>query len=165
MRQIVGTILVIILIVLVAGAYWFSQANISALATPSRLEASIALRAKHWLIAKAARGALPAEPPATADNISDGQMYYGSLCAGCHGYDARTPTQLGVTMNPHAPSLAGRAGQSWSNAELYVIIHDGIRLSGMPGFGANERPDQIWALVHYVRSLPNGRPPAQAPAH
>jgi mono/diheme cytochrome c family protein len=159
MRRTGLAIVLLILAVLVAIGWLLArQATISALDQPGRIETFVATHAKRWLIAKAARAPLPPEPAKTADTVSDGQMYYGSLCAGCHGYDARTPTPLGLALNPHAPSLAAPGVQRWSDAELFVIIRDGIRLSGMPGFGGSERSDQIWALVHYVRSLPTATP-------
>ena len=77
------------------------------------------------------------------------------LCAGCHGYDGRTPTQLGNSFSPNAPSLASSDVQQYSNAELFVVVNGGIRLSGMPGFGNAHSSSEIWSLVHFVRSLPS----------
>ncbi len=155
-----GLLILLVIVVLLVAGIWFvtRNASISALEAPGSTESFIANHAKRWLIARAARGPLPAEPTSSSDTVSDGQMFYGSLCAGCHGYDARTPTPLGRSMSPRAPSLAGPGVQRWSDAELYVIIHDGIRMSGMPSFGESERSDQIWSLVHYIRSLPNAKP-------
>ncbi|HEV3219991.1 MAG TPA: c-type cytochrome [Candidatus Acidoferrales bacterium] len=159
-----GRIISIIFLVIVAiciGAYFaFTHFDISALsAPPGRVEAFLAAQAKHRLVARAAEQTLPAEPQDTKDNQSDGHMLYGSLCAGCHGYDDRTPTPLGKSFNPPSPSLASGDVQQYTNAELFVIIHGGLRFSGMPGFGNAHSNDEIWSLVHYVRSLPS------APAH
>ncbi len=155
-----GLLIFFAIVVLLVVGVWFvtRNASISALEPPGRMESFIANHAKRWLIAKAARGPLPAESANNSETVSDGQMFYGSLCASCHGYDARTPTPLGRSMNPHAPSLAGPGVQRWSDAELYVVIHDGIRMSGMPSFGESEKSDQIWSLVHYIRSLANAKP-------
>ena len=45
--------------------------------------------------------------------------------------------------------------QSYSDQELFWIIKNGIRFTGMPAFGKLETPDHIWDLVNYVRTLPN----------
>jgi mono/diheme cytochrome c family protein len=152
---------IVLLIVLAIGGGWFmlQHMEISALDRPSRVEMYLATHAKHSIVARAAQQTLPGETPNNADNIEDGHTSYGSLCAGCHGYDGRTPTKLGNSFYPKAPSLAETGAQSYSDAELFVIIRGGIRLSGMPAFGNSQANDQLWNLVHYVRTLPN------APAH
>ncbi|HLW97526.1 MAG TPA: c-type cytochrome [Candidatus Acidoferrales bacterium] len=152
-------LIVLIIIVLIAGGWFvFDRMTISALDQPSRLEVFLATQAKHRLVARAALESLPTETPANADTIEDGHTSYGSSCAGCHGYDGRTPTKLGASLYPHAPSLASADVQMYNDRELYVIIHNGIRLSGMPAFGNSQTSDQIWNLIHYVRTLPSGQP-------
>jgi mono/diheme cytochrome c family protein len=136
--------------------FYFRSTGISALQPPGIMEKYVADRARDWLIARAANGPLPPETQGTAENATDGHTQYGSLCAGCHGYDGRTPTRQGASMNPRAPSLASAGTQKFSDAELYVIVHDGIRMSGMPGFGNTVSSDQVWNLVHYIRTLPPG---------
>jgi mono/diheme cytochrome c family protein len=151
-------LLVLILIALAgAGVYFYVRATgISALQPPSGIEEYAAIRAKHWLVHRASeQGSVPTETPATADSATEGHVQYGSSCASCHGYDGRTPTKLGESMSPRAPSLALPRVQNYNNAEIYTVVHDGIRMSGMPGFGSSLSSDQIWNLVHYVRSLPS----------
>jgi mono/diheme cytochrome c family protein len=57
-------------------------------------------------------------------------------------------------MYPRVPDLGSPSVQQWSNAELFWIIKNGIRQSGMPGFARIHPDDTIWDLVHYVRSIP-----------
>lgn len=157
-----GIILTLILVVVaVIAGCWFllNHFGISALQPPGRVEIFLSAQARHHLIARAAKEPLPSEPANTAENVEDGHVLYGSLCAGCHGYDGRTPTPLGNSIYPRTPSLASSDVQEYSNAEIFVVIRGGIRLSGMPGFGHTHTSDEIWSLVHYVRSLPN------APVH
>jgi mono/diheme cytochrome c family protein len=149
-------LLILIVIVLVgAGVYFYVRSTgVSALQPPGMVEQYFATHTKDWLIQRAASAPLPPENPPTADNATEGHTQYGSMCAGCHGYDGWTPTRQGASMSPRAPSLAGNGAQRYSDAELYVIIHDGIRMSGMPGFGNTISSDQVWDLVHYIRTLP-----------
>ena len=42
-----------------------------------------------------------------------------------------------------------------SDGELYYIIHNGVRFTGMPGFGTDGNDEDSWKLVHFVRHLPN----------
>ena len=129
----------------------------SALPQPGRWETWAARRAKHWSISRAARF-VPPEPPADESSAAAGQMDYGSDCSACHGLDGRTPSNFGQSMYPRVPNLGSPGIQHWSDAELFWIIKNGIRHSGMPGFGRIHSDDEIWDLVHYVRSIPAQKP-------
>jgi len=56
-------------------------------------------------------------------------------------------------MYPRASDLTSEQVQSYSDEELFWIINNGIRFTGMPGFGKVETADNIWGLVKYVRTL------------
>lgn len=154
MRTLALLLLILIVLVCAGAFFYFRSTGISALNPPGTVEKYVANHAKDWMIARAASQGLPPETPGTADNATDGHTQYGSLCAGCHGYDGKTPTKQGSSMSPRAPSLASHGTQTYSDAELYVIVHDGIKMSGMPGFGNNVSSDEVWNLVHYIRTLP-----------
>jgi hypothetical protein len=65
------------------------------------------------------------------------------------------PTQpSGQWMYPRASDLTTKQVQSYSDQELFWIINNGIRFTGMPGFGKVETPTNVWGLVNYVRTLP-----------
>jgi len=151
-------LLFLALLLLAAGAtvalYHFS---LSALNEPGRVETYLATKAKFWIISRSVRGPLPQAPPYDASSVAIGQMAYGGECANCHGVDGRTPTEIGRWMYPRTLALDSAQVQQWSDAELFWIVKNGIRLSGMPGFGKIHKDEQIWHLVHYVRSL--GTPP------
>jgi putative heme-binding domain-containing protein len=88
---------------------------------------------------------LMAAIPLKAQQIS-GQQLFASLCAGCHGLDAKG--------GEHAPNIATAANvQKLSDSALTRIIHNGIPAAGMPGFGSALKADQITALVSYLRVL------------
>src|SRR5207245_10644455 len=109
--------------------------------------------AKCVIISMSARGPLPQAPPYDARSVAIGQMAYRGEFANCHRVDVRTPTDIGRLMYPRTLALDSAEVQQWSDAELFWIVKNGIRLSGMPGFGKIHKDEQIWHLVHYVRSL------------
>lgn len=74
-------------------------------------------------------------------------------CATCHGTDGRTPTSIGESMYPRAADLGSPEVQRLSNNELFWVIKNGVRFTGMPGFGSLLSDDQIWQATYYVRSL------------
>ncbi len=63
-------------------------------------------------------------------------------------------------MNPRVPDMTAAATQSLSDGELFFIIRNGVRLTGMPAWGANTPADDraSWALVRFVRRLPQLTP-------
>ncbi len=150
-------ILVVCLLAAAAAVFAGYQISLSALSEPGRAETYMATKAKRWLIGRSARGPLPTAPPNDRASIAVGQILYRGECASCHGLDGRTPSDIGRAMYPRTPDLGSPAVQQWSDAELFWIIKNGIRLSGMPGFGRTKSDEQIWHLVHYVRSF--GPPP------
>ena len=72
----------------------------------------------------------------------------------CHGASGRKPTDNGRWMYPRAIDLGSTETQSYSDRELFWIVKNGIRLSGMPAFGKMETDQHIWELVEYIRTLP-----------
>ena len=59
-------------------------------------------------------------------------------------------------MYPKPPDLRGEHTQKLSDGELFWIIENGVRFTGMPAFGGGEHanPADSWKLVHFIRHLP-----------
>ncbi len=157
MRRKGALIIVIVLLLLAAIAvYAVNHIRISALDEPGRTETYLATKAKIWIVGRSARGTVPPGPRYSESSAAIGGMQFRGECASCHGIDGRKPTDIGRWMYPRTLDLGSPEVQQWSDAELFWIIKNGIRLSGMPGFGKIHSDEQIWQLVHYVRSL--GKP-------
>ena len=148
-------LLVALVVSLAVLGLWFAFAHVSlaALDEPGRVETYVATKAKHLIVGRSASGQLPPEPPHDAASIAAGRMFFGGSCASCHGFDGRTATDVGSWMYPRVPDLGSASVQQWSDAELFWIIKNGIRLTGMPGFAKIHSDVEIWHLVHYVRRV------------
>ena len=144
---------IVIVLIIIVGAYAVMHVNISALPEPGPFETSIATKAKDWYISRAARGSLPPAPTNDASSVSAGETLFGMGCATCHGQDGHKPTPIGKTMYPRVLDLGSPEVQEMSDRELFWVIKNGIRLSGMPGFAKIESDEQIWELAYYARSL------------
>jgi len=149
-------VLIVLLLLVVSAVFAVNHIGISALDEPGRTETSLATKAKTWIVGRSARS-VPPGPPYTEASAAIGGMQFRGECASCHGLEGRQPTDIGRWMYPRTLDLGSREVQEWSDAELFWIIKNGIRLSGMPGFGKIHNDEQIWHLAHYVRSL--GMPP------
>ncbi len=151
-RVVILSVICTLVILGLIAFFALSQLNLSALNDPGSLETRLATRAKRWYVSRAIRGPLPAQPTDDKTSQFAGSMFFMDKCAACHGMDARTPTDIGRWMYPRALDLGSPEVQQWSDAELFWIVKNGIRLSGMPGFGKIYSDQQIWNLVHYVRT-------------
>jgi hypothetical protein len=133
----------------------FAHFRLSALQEPGPVETWAPDVAKHFLIRLASRQGIPQRPVDIKASIEVGGTHYGLDCTICHGVDLRAQTPSGRWMYPRAADLTSKRVQSYSDQELFWIINNGIRFTGMPGFGKMETPDHIWVLVNYVRTLPS----------
>lgn len=151
-RWLLGVVVVIaaLIIVLLIVAWEFS---FSALPEPGRTETYLATKMKGVFIARASRSGLPAQPRVTQATLKEGDALYGGDCAACHGMTGRTPTETGRWICPRAADLGSPAVQRYSDRELFWIVKNGIRFSGMPAFGKVESDEHIWDIVAHVRSL------------
>jgi mono/diheme cytochrome c family protein len=154
-----------ILTMVLIGGLTASQFNLSALPEPGRTETFIATKAKHFLVRRASRAGIPPAPADMQASIAEGDKLFGTDCSECHGNSGRKPTDAGRWMYPRAADLGSVEVQRYSDRELFWIVKNGIRLSGMPAFGRVESDEHIWDLVHFVRTLPANANPKGEAAH
>jgi mono/diheme cytochrome c family protein len=145
---------VVVLIAFVAVAFQF---NLSAVPEPGKIEIYIASQLRHMLVSRASgREQIPPAPANRSTSVEEGDKLYGTECADCHGLDGKSPTDAGRWMYPRTANLISSETQQYSDRELFWIVKNGLRFSGMPAFGKVETDDHIWNLVHYIRKLPSG---------
>jgi mono/diheme cytochrome c family protein len=147
-------------VVLIAG---LNQIRLDALQEPGEVETFLATAVKQFLVRRSSREGIPPPPSNVQESIAEGDKLYATDCSMCHGSDGHTPTDSGRWMFPRASDLTSPAVQQYSDIELFWIIKNGIRLSGMPAFGRVESDEHIWNLAHYVRTL-RGSAPAETAA-
>jgi mono/diheme cytochrome c family protein len=139
----------------VAGAVLLHGGGLSARAEPSALEARVARRVRSWAISSEARRAVnPVAPGPEA--IAAGLAHFADHCATCHGNEGGGDTMYGRGMYPRPPDLRGADTQAMTDGELFHVIENGIRFTGMPGFGdgSAEASNDTWHLVRFIRHLP-----------
>src|SRR5271163_3268456 len=119
---------------------------------PSQGETSLANAAKDVTIPLEA-GKMKNPLPETDEVLSQGQEVFLGSCAQCHGADARGNTDIGRNMNPPAMDLSSPHVQHWNDAELFWIIQNGVRLSGMPSWKSSISADDTWKLARFIHNL------------
>lgn len=91
------------------------------------------------------------------DLIRLGAGHFVRGCAFCHGAPGEPRNHAANYMQPAPPALA-LAVTEWSDRELFWIVKHGLKYTGMPGWPAIERDDEVWAVVAFLRQLPNMSP-------
>lgn len=142
----------------IAGLFWFlSGIDLNAVRQPGGAEEYIRTKLTRAIIRRrSARVTLPFPPPDyhTGMSIAAGKDLYAADCATCHGANETDLTPAGRGMSPRPPALGSATIQSYTDRELFSIIEEGVRFTGMPGFAGAETNDQIWNLIDFLRSLP-----------
>jgi mono/diheme cytochrome c family protein len=122
---------------------------------PSAAEAFLAHRMRDWAVPAKSRN-LKNPFADSAEAVAAGRAHFADHCALCHGNDGRGQTEIGRNLYPKAPDMQGRETQSLSDGEIFYIIKNGVRLTGMPAWGKDtaEEDDESWQLVSFIRHLP-----------
>jgi mono/diheme cytochrome c family protein len=155
---------VILLVVLVAVALAILAAasllhnGLSARAAPTAFEVMLARNARHLAIPADARkqqNPVPASP----DNLRVARLHFADHCAVCHGNQGNGDTTIGKGLYPKPPDLRAAETQKLSDGEIFWIIENGVRFTGMPAFGGSQgSPEDSWKLVRFLRHLPQLSP-------
>ena len=142
----------------IAGLYLLLlRVDLSAIQQPGHTGEYLRTRLTRAVIRRrAAREEIPPAPGdrETSMSIAAGKNLYDMDCASCHGSDENGPTPMGRGMLPRTAALDSANLQTYSDRQLFSIIRDGVRFTGMPGFFGTETNEQIWDVVDYLRSLP-----------
>jgi mono/diheme cytochrome c family protein len=142
--------------ILAAGALIFvkSADGFSARAKPSEMETMMARRAHSMSIPASAKN----RPNPVADSpevLAEARDHWADHCATCHANNGGGDTEMGKHMYPPAPDMRLPATQGMTDGELFFIVENGVRLTGMPAWGASGHDEQAsWKLVRFIRHLP-----------
>jgi len=153
-----GTLLLLVLVtaagLLAAAAASILHNGLSARATPSGLEAAIARHARRlsWPHdARSAKNPLTSSP----EVLRQARLHFADHCAVCHGNDGSGDSMMGDGLYPKPPDLRKPETQNLSDGEIFWIIENGVRFTGMPAFGGHGSAEDSWKLVLFIRHLPD----------
>ena len=112
-----------------------------------------------WMLEKAmtnsvrsgAEGLQPPQP--SPAEILEGGSHFKAMCQHCHGGPGVKAPQFATAMDPDPPELS-HAAEEWSRSEIFWIAKHGIKMSGMPAFGAYESDGELWKIAAFVEQLP-----------
>ena len=88
--------------------------------------------------------------------LAEARDHFADHCAVCHANDGSGKTRINEGLYPPAPDLREAQTQDLTDGELLYIIRNGIRFTGMPGWGGED--EENWKLVLFIRHLPKLSP-------
>lgn len=157
-------VVVVILLVIAVGAV-FGYLRTTGLKARGAAAAPLEARAARWARAVAIppqERAHTSPFPSSPETIQSGLEHYANHCAVCHANDGSGDTDMGRNMWPKAPDMRLATTQQMTDGELFWVIENGVRFTGMPGWGTDDPDPKYaalgWQLVHFVRQLPNLTP-------
>ena len=154
LKTVVGTLLALVVTALITA--YSGLVNVAA----SYPHAAVTKWLLHTTMTQSVKYHAKAGPPPPAglkEMEGQGAKSFRQMCAQCHGAPGVDPDEIGKGLTPPAPDL-GKEASDWTAQELFWIIKNGVRLTGMPAWGPTHSDDQIWALTAFVLALPGLTP-------
>jgi len=152
MKFFAGVILTVLVLVAIGGfVFATGRYNVAATAPPDLTD-----KIAPWVLEKALeRRSREVTDPIAKDPgaVKRGMTHYRENCLPCHGAPGVDPAEYQEGMNPTPPGIDADAVQHDTDAELFWVIKNGIRMTGMPAFGVNHKDEEIRDIVAFVRHV------------
>lgn len=166
MRRTTRVLLVAAAVAAAWGGYTVAAAvrrGFSARDEPTKAEAGVARAFRRWATPEAIRR-VPNPVGATPEVLTRARRHFADHCASCHGNDGSGRTPIGQRLYPRAPDMRGGETRRLTDGELFSVIRNGVRLTGMPAWGDGTPKEDVgtWELVRFIRHLPRLTPPELA---
>jgi mono/diheme cytochrome c family protein len=147
-------LLTVPLLVVIVGIFRLCATGLSARDTPGATETRLAITLQRLAIPRGAR-ALSNPMQASPELLVEARRHFADHCASCHGNDGSGATEIGQKLYPRVPDMRMAQTQNLSDGEIYYIIENGVRFTGMPAWGTGGTNDHdTWHLVLFIRHLP-----------
>jgi len=157
MKTIRTLVIVLVLLALAGFAFMYSGVYDVAASTPdSGLVKGILETTRDRSVERRLEGI---KPPNLDDPkmIRTGLVHYHEMCTTCHGAPGVKISEIGQGLNPYPPELASRRGGG-DPRESFWIVKNGLKMTGMPGFGVTHSDEEIWAIVAFLHKMPKLNP-------
>ena len=161
MRRVILSVfstLIVVGLILAGGLIYMRGHGFSAREEPTWMERIMARNARKIATPPDAKNLSNPRSQQTAEMIAEADEHFVEHCGICHGINGRGDTVIGRNFYPKVPDMSASDTQQLSDGEIYYIISNGIRLTGMPAWGSEDKPEAIWDLVSLIRRLPKLSP-------
>ncbi len=157
MKALAGFLLGLVAVIIAAVIYAYSGIfNVAAMDPHAPLESWALNMVKERSLKVRAQSITPPPMP-NSQKIGDAVRMFDDMCVQCHGAPGKDPGIVGKGLNPPPPRLPDTV-QRWTRAELFWIVKNGIKMTGMPAFGPTHSDEDLWIVVAFLQRLPNVTP-------
>jgi cbb3-type cytochrome c oxidase subunit III len=105
-------------------------------------------------------GAADAKNPVAvnATTLAEGKQLFTKNCQSCHGALGKGDGKGGAALKPPPADLTDDMWKHGStDAEIFAVIRDGAKGTGMRGFAGRMTTKELWTVLNYVRTLGPGK--------
>ena len=97
----------------------------------------------------------PVKPvPSTPKSVAAGASLFRAHCRACHGNDARGNGPEAPPGSKPADLTDGAWGHGSTDTDIFEVIRSGVGPKfDMKGFRSRLTTEEMWSLVHYLRSI------------
>jgi mono/diheme cytochrome c family protein len=153
MKFIAGVIAALVVLAIGGLTYMYSGGyNVAASSSHGSIFQWVVATARDKSIAVRANQIGPPPPP-NPNSIKEGFEHFAEMCVACHGAPGAERGEVGKGLNPKPPDLS-RLSKGKDPRQLFWVIKNGIRMTGMPSFGATHDDRTIWNIVAFLKELP-----------
>lgn len=155
-----GTAIVVLILILVAGAVFVGSGIYN-----------VAADAPHWTVTKeileiarersVEHHSGGVNPPSLEDPnlLETGFHHFHATCRLCHEAPGYERFEFAQGMYPSPPDLTeDHVRGELTDAELFWIVRNGLKMTGMPAFGQTHSDEELWGIVAVVKKLPDMTP-------
>ena len=148
-----GLLVAFVVAVGILGGGLMIHHGFSARDTPSGIESVMARTMRTLAVPSSAKN-MKNPITNTPENLQEVRAHWADHCAFCHANNGSGDTEVGKNLYPKAPDMRSADTQKLTDGEIYYTIKNGIRLTGMPAWGApGDADDDSWKLVYFIRHL------------
>jgi mono/diheme cytochrome c family protein len=159
MRSFKVMIILIVLAAIGGGVFiWSGTYNVAANVPHWDITHQVLEQVRERSVAKHSKGI--AVPPLQDRKLKEvGFREFHEMCVRCHGAPGVVREGFAMGMYPAPPDLAsGNLFREMGPAEIFWVIKNGLKMTGMPAFGVNHEDDELWGIVAFLEGLPKMTP-------
>ncbi len=158
MRLLFGIAIAFLLLIAALAVFvWSGRYDVAATVPHSNIVAWLMEEARDRSIEFHSRGI---QPRALNDRelTKTGFNEYHAMCRLCHGAPGYPPNEFAQGLYPKPPDWGAKIMKELSEAELYWIVRNGIKMTGMPAFGPTHKDEELWAIVAFWKRMTRMQP-------
>jgi cbb3-type cytochrome c oxidase subunit III len=92
--------------------------------------------------------------PVNDTTLAEGKQLFTKNCVSCHGPLGKGDGKAGATLKPPPADLTDDMWKHGStDAEIFTVIRDGAKGTGMRGFASRMTAKELWTVLNYLRTL------------